>query len=574
MVVGSNVFSPTSGQPTIYDHNDEASNITHAAISDGELIIRDQDKQTQDINELSHDTENAHSKLKPIFNKEDEQTRLNIVTSLKELGEQVKELERTIHKDAGKDSKDGKMGNDFSKGVDSAVSIITGIITGDMTGGLAGASAPWLAEQIKIQAGDNETARLVAHAILGAVVAELQGNSALSGGAGAVVGEVAADIIRKQLYGKEVKDLTEAEKQTISALSQLASGLAVAAGGGNFGDASAAISSSKNAVENNYLNSDEHQTKKGLEYKERKGILTDEEKMELLELRLKDDSLSDALINACIDVNSDECHVERQKAYDALKTYKYLTYSNPPNAQIGYQEIEHLLNSTSSAADEFRAIYNGYVVSFKSFGYSDEEAQVMAGRTIAIMMMINGLEGHFALPIINRALKGSKLSTANKSKTSNITGKLDKDYFESVYGKENVQQGGGNYKETKDNINNNHAANQQANKSSNFDEHVVNEKDLGNAGKQTNRFEPTTLSELHSDLISKGFQLKGTSTGGYTTYKHPDGRIVTVKPTGEVIPTKPKIAENGKKYNERTDYEFNRLKDQSHSTGHFINRDK
>ncbi|PXZ03940.1 VENN motif pre-toxin domain-containing protein [Gilliamella apicola] len=145
------------------------------------------------------------------------------------------------------------MGNDFSKGVDSAVSIITGIITGDMTGGLAGASAPWLAEQIKIQAGDNETARLVAHAILGAVVAELQGNSALSGGAGAVVGEVAADIIRKQLYGKEVKDLTEEEKQTISALSQLASSLAVAAGGGNMGDASAAISSSKNAVENNNL---------------------------------------------------------------------------------------------------------------------------------------------------------------------------------------------------------------------------------------------------------------------------------------------------------------------------------
>ncbi|PXZ06845.1 hypothetical protein DKK70_09240 [Gilliamella apicola] len=41
------------------------------------------------------------------------------------------------------------MGNDFSKGVDSAVSIITGIITG----GLAGASAPWLAEQIKLHTG-------------------------------------------------------------------------------------------------------------------------------------------------------------------------------------------------------------------------------------------------------------------------------------------------------------------------------------------------------------------------------------------------------------------------------------
>ena len=100
---------------------------------------------------------------------------------------------------------------------------------------------------------DDIAGNLIAHAILGAVVAELQGNSGLAGGAGAVAGEVAADIIRKQLYGKEVKDLTEEEKQTISALSQLASGLAVAAGGGNIGDASAAISSSKNAVENNNL---------------------------------------------------------------------------------------------------------------------------------------------------------------------------------------------------------------------------------------------------------------------------------------------------------------------------------
>ena len=122
------------------------------------------------------------------------------------------------------------MGNGFSKGVDSAVSIITSIITGDVAGGLAGASAPWLAEQIKLHTGDNEAARLIAHSILGAVVEELQGNSRLAGGAVAVIGEVAADIIRKQLYGKEVKDLTEAEKETIIALSQLVAGLATAVG--------------------------------------------------------------------------------------------------------------------------------------------------------------------------------------------------------------------------------------------------------------------------------------------------------------------------------------------------------
>ena len=156
------------------------------------------------------------------------------------------------------------MGNDFSKGVDSAVSIITGIITGDMTGGLAGASAPWLAEQIKLHTGhldkdgkwetDDIASNLIAHAILGAVVAELQGNSALSGGVGAVSGELASKAIINTLYGgKDASELTEAEKQTISALSQLASGLAVAAGGGSVGDAGAAINSSKNAVENNFF---------------------------------------------------------------------------------------------------------------------------------------------------------------------------------------------------------------------------------------------------------------------------------------------------------------------------------
>ena len=112
------------------------------------------------------------------------------------------------------------MGNDFSKGVDSAVSIITGIITGDMTGGLAGASAPWLAEQIKLHTGhmgedgkwqtDDIAGNLIAHAILGAVVAELQGNSGLAGGTGAVIGESAAWFISEKLYGKKVEEIGRA----------------------------------------------------------------------------------------------------------------------------------------------------------------------------------------------------------------------------------------------------------------------------------------------------------------------------------------------------------------------------
>nr|WP_255309217.1 VENN motif pre-toxin domain-containing protein [Gilliamella apicola] len=47
--------------------------------------------------------------------------------------------------------------------------------------------------------------------------------------------------------------LTEAEKQNISALSQLAAGLATASVGGDMGDVGASIAASKNAVENNRL---------------------------------------------------------------------------------------------------------------------------------------------------------------------------------------------------------------------------------------------------------------------------------------------------------------------------------
>ncbi|WP_294828484.1 VENN motif pre-toxin domain-containing protein [uncultured Gilliamella sp.] len=299
------------GVPTAYQNSDSDSSTTKSAVEKGELIIRNQDEQKQDINELSRDTESANNPLKQIFDKQKELDKIETVELIKDIAQQAKsvmnkydriqaqndvdknkdalsklEAEKAYNKlsdeekakyktveDYYNQNKDyyyvavdsqlkanrennknlGGMGSDVSKGIDSAISIVTGIITGNITGGLAGASAPWVAEQIKIQTGDNETARLISHAILGAVVAELQGNSGLAGGAGAVTGELAAKIIREQLYGKDAKDLTEAEKENISALAQLATGLAVASVGSDVGDVSTGIAAGKNAVENNNL---------------------------------------------------------------------------------------------------------------------------------------------------------------------------------------------------------------------------------------------------------------------------------------------------------------------------------
>ena len=83
---------------------------------------------------------------------------------------------------------------------------------------LVGASAPYLAGLIKESIPDSLEARLMAHAVLGAVLAKSQENSALAGAAGATIGELVAT---KLFPNKSVDQLTEAERQQISALSTL-----------------------------------------------------------------------------------------------------------------------------------------------------------------------------------------------------------------------------------------------------------------------------------------------------------------------------------------------------------------
>lgn len=169
------------------------------------------------------------------------------------------------------------MGSDMRQGVEMAVSLINGIISGDMTGAAAGALAPKIASAIKQatehynpETGKTEidyVANTISHAILGAVVAQLQGNSAIAGGLGAAGSERGAEIIAGILYpDKDIDKLSQEERQTISALTQLATGLATAALGGDTQDVNTAIAGGKNAVENNFLSN-----KYGVEKLDEKG---------------------------------------------------------------------------------------------------------------------------------------------------------------------------------------------------------------------------------------------------------------------------------------------------------------
>ncbi|QFG76702.1 hypothetical protein DMB90_11020 [Raoultella planticola] len=70
------------------------SSTTHAAISEGDIIVRDKDRQQQDVANLSRDVEHANQTLSPIFDKEKEQ-RLQQTQLIGEIGNQVADIART-----------------------------------------------------------------------------------------------------------------------------------------------------------------------------------------------------------------------------------------------------------------------------------------------------------------------------------------------------------------------------------------------------------------------------------------------------------------------------------------------
>ncbi len=274
------------------------SSTTQSAVSDGTIIIRDQDKQTQNVSDLSRDVEHANQTLSPIFDKEKEQKRLQQAQLIGEIGNQAMDIARTEgdirsinagkaelaakgEKEPGKGAtkeqwkayndklhatdsykatqKEWGTGSSVQKGMQAATAAIQGLAGNNLAQAMAGGLSPYAAGVIKAMTTNadgstNVAANAMAHAVWGAVAAKASGNSALAGAAGAATGELMARYIAGELY-PDVKpeNLTEDQKQTLSALGTLAAGLAGGLVGEGTGDAVAGAQSGKNAVENNYL---------------------------------------------------------------------------------------------------------------------------------------------------------------------------------------------------------------------------------------------------------------------------------------------------------------------------------
>ncbi|UYX08495.1 hemagglutinin repeat-containing protein [Pectobacterium cacticida] len=278
-----------------------ASSTTYAAVSDGTLLLRDTAKQVQDIATLSRDVEHANNALSPIFNKEKEQKRLKQAQLIGEIGAQVMDIVRTegklkaqkaaeakgdatvkrpqegdsaqeweVYKKALTESPTYKAemqkygtGSDFQRAAQAATAAIQALAGGDIQKAIASGASPYLAQRVKdatlpkdeskITASDI-AANAMAHAVVGAVVAQLSGQDTAAGAIGASSGELAARAIMAAQYpGKTANDLTEAEKQSVSALSTLAAGLVSGLAGNSTASATSGAQSGRNAVENNFL---------------------------------------------------------------------------------------------------------------------------------------------------------------------------------------------------------------------------------------------------------------------------------------------------------------------------------
>nr|WP_234016597.1 hemagglutinin repeat-containing protein [Pseudomonas palleroniana] len=295
---GANAFISNlpTGSLIAFNHGDSDSGTTSSAISNGTLDIRDPAKQQQDVATLSHDVEHANGSISPIFDKEKEQKRLRQVQLIADIGTQTVDIVRTQGqidadrearaeldkrgvKDPGKDAEKEKVeqykqqliatdayqrimadygvGGNYPRVAQAVTAALQGLVGGDIGSAIAGASAPYMAQVIKKTTGDDAVLNTMAHAVLGAVIAQAQGNSALAGGAGAATGE----LIAHQLYpGTKTADLTQEQKETVSALSGLAAGLAGGIAGGDLTGAVTGAQAGTNAVQNNWLSPEQSLT--------------------------------------------------------------------------------------------------------------------------------------------------------------------------------------------------------------------------------------------------------------------------------------------------------------------------
>ena len=392
-----------------------AEGTTQSAVADGAIIVRDQANQKQDVSTLSRDTDHANGSIDPIFNKEKEQKRLQTAQMIGEIGNQVADIARTNGKiaateaanekmkTAGSDArnaaisqlkKDGKevtdqaihdqmyqtfyneafnqsgvgTGQSTQRAITAATAAIQALAGGDIKAAIAGGAAPYIANAIANAIPEKDLkGRVLAHAVVNAALAAASGRDGASAAAGAAVGELAGKIAVDG-FGKQVSELSEEEKQTVSALATLASGLAGGLVGDSSANAVAAAQAGKTTVENNYLSQPE---KTELEIakqtlKNSKDPAEREKAQQKYDALIEKNIASDKdVIDACGNGNagSSACAGARLKVIATKEGYEDGPYNSKYSQQYAdaYGQIVNLLDITSVDAQNQQQVKDAMI---------------------------------------------------------------------------------------------------------------------------------------------------------------------------------------------------------------------
>lgn len=164
------------------------------------------------------------------------------------------------------DAKNWGPTGDYTRDLKVVTAILVGGVAGQGAGQLAAnASAPYAAQTIgdyfAKPGHENQTAQVLAHAVLGGILAAANGASAAAGAGAGAAGELAAQEITRQLYPQAYnadgsfhpEKLDAAQIQTIISLSTTVGALVAGATGGSALDASAGANIATNAATNNRM---------------------------------------------------------------------------------------------------------------------------------------------------------------------------------------------------------------------------------------------------------------------------------------------------------------------------------
>ncbi|WP_419720897.1 hemagglutinin repeat-containing protein, partial [Pectobacterium carotovorum] len=454
-----------------------ASSTTYAAVSDGTLLLRDTAKQVQDITTLSRDVEHANNALSPIFNKEKEQKRLKQAQLIGEIGAQVMDIVRTEGElkaqkaaEAKGDSKvkrpqDGDSvamwedykkaltesptykaemqkygtGSDFQRAAQAATAAIQALAGGDIQKAIASGASPYLAQLVKdvtipkdeskITASDI-AANAMAHAVVGAVVAQLSGQDAAAGAIGASSGELIARAIMADQYpGKTANDLTEEEKQSVSALSALASGLVSGLASNSTASAASGAQSGRNAVENNFLSAKEAEKKTALERKEKAGTLTQDEAKELADTRQLDKDRDQAIRDICTQGNKSggACSALVAQAQQALNSYGESAASYRLIFKDLYPEDAANASAILNGLDTGSITRDAAITAIAEANNKDwNEVASQYDRAMQLHGLVSALAGFYGIGAANKSAQvDATISSPTKAGTAALGTKID-----------------------------------------------------------------------------------------------------------------------------------------------------